>query len=71
MRALDRATDLFVASVREALPGARLQVRRSQNQFVRSNYVFIAPGGMTLPAKVRISDHAVVPRAMSWSDGEE
>lgn len=66
MRAIDRTTDLFVASVRAALPGARIQVQRSHNQFGRSHYVFIDTGPGRMPTKVRISDHAVgMPRAMS------
>lgn len=64
MRAIDRTTNAFVASVLAALPDAQTQVDRSVNrQGGRSNYVYIYAGGHT--TKVRISDHAVgMRRAM-------
>lgn len=69
MPSLDRTTDLFVVSVRAALPDARIQVQRSRNQFGRSHYVFIDAGGKGWPAKVRISDHALgMRRATSGSE---
>lgn len=57
MRAIDRTTRQLMASVREALPEARLLVQRSNAPHGRSNYVFIMQGRRTL--KVRISDHPV------------
>lgn len=67
MRAIDKTTQLFVASVKDAFPDVNLQVARSKNAFGRSNYVYIH-----LPAatrKVRISDHAIgMRRALSGSE---
>ena len=65
MRAVDRTTQLFVASVKATAPGVSVQVSRSINSFGRSNYVYIGIGdwGST---KVRISDHPVgMYRALS------
>lgn len=56
MRAVDRTTKLFVASVRDALPDVRLQVARSKNAAGRSNYVYLYCAGII---KVRISDHSI------------
>jgi hypothetical protein len=55
--AIERTTDLFVRSVKEALPDIAVSVTRSKNRAGRSNYVFIAGGWR--PIKVRISDHPV------------
>lgn len=67
MRAVDRTTQLFLASIKHALPGLRTQVSKSRNAAGRSNYVFIFAGRNTY--KVRISDHAIgMRRAMR---GEE
>lgn len=54
MRAVDRTTKLFVASVREALPDVRVRVDRSVTRAGRSNYVYIDNR-----TKVRISDHPI------------
>lgn len=54
MRAVERTTKLFVASVREALPAAHVYVSRSVNSHGRSNYVYIDN-----TTKVRISDHPI------------
>jgi len=59
MRAIDRTTKLFVASVKEALPNTGIQVQRSTAAHGRSNYVYIILGGGRRSLKVRISDHAV------------
>lgn len=67
MRAVDRTTQLFLASVNHALPALRTQVSKSRNAAGRSNYIFIFAGRSTY--KVRISDHAIgMRRAMR---GEE
>ncbi|TIX61231.1 MAG: hypothetical protein E5V25_24530 [Mesorhizobium sp.] len=67
MRAVDRTTQLFLASVKDALPALRTQVSKSSNFAGRSNYVFIFTSRCTY--KVRISDHAIgMRRAMR---GEE
>lgn len=66
MRAVDRTTKLFVASVKEAIPNARTQVQKSKNAAGRSNYVFIARDNHLYAIKVRISDHPIgMRRAMS------
>lgn len=57
MRAVDRTTNLFLASVREALPGVRTSVSRSKNSHGRSNYVFIYTNRRSY--KIRISDHPI------------
>lgn len=58
MRAINRTTEQFVASVKEALPDARVSVHRSRARHGASNYVYIDIGG-GVPLKVRISDHPV------------
>lgn len=58
MRAIDRTTELFVASVKEALPDARLSVQKSRAKQGRSNYVFVYRKECR-PLKIRISDHPV------------
>ncbi|TIW28698.1 MAG: hypothetical protein E5V63_04260 [Mesorhizobium sp.] len=64
MRAVERTTNLFVASLREALPGISATVERSRNDFGRANYVHIRTGRLYF--KVRISDHAIgMRRALS------
>jgi hypothetical protein len=59
MRAVDRTTRSFVASIKAALPDVHVVVDRSVNRKGgRSNYVFIhLPKARTL--KIRISDHPV------------
>jgi hypothetical protein len=57
MRAVDRTTRLFLASIREALPAATYSVSRSRNTAGRSNYVYIY--GRQRSWKVRISDHPI------------
>lgn len=59
MRAIDRTTKLFVTSVKEAVPNARVRVQRSVAKQGRSNYVYIETADVCRPVKVRISDHAV------------
>lgn len=59
MRAVDRTTNLFMASVKDALPGIDLRVSKSKNSAGRSNYVFIPKGGHVYAIKVRISDHPI------------
>lgn len=58
MRAIDRTTEMFVASVKDAVPQLAVSVSRSRNRAGRSNYVFIATAGWR-PTKVRISDHPI------------
>lgn len=57
MRAIDRTTELFVTSVKEALPGVKVNVQRSKTSHGNSNYVYIHSGWPQI--KVRISDHPV------------
>lgn len=57
MRAIDRTTKLFIASVREALPDVQVYVDKSRARHGRSNYVYICLPNRT--RKVRISDHPV------------
>jgi hypothetical protein len=59
MRAVDRTTKMFVASVKDALPGITLRVEKSKNAAGRSNYVFIPRDGHVYAIKVRISDHPI------------
>lgn len=59
MRAIDRTTALFVASVEHAIPTAKVSVQRSFAKHGRSNYVYISLQGRGMPLKVRISDHPV------------
>jgi hypothetical protein len=59
MRAIDKTTKLFVASVKEAVPEARVRVQRSVTKHGRSSYVYIQTADACWPIKVRISDHAV------------
>lgn len=54
-RAVTRTVNLFLASVKEALPTARTQVHRSKAR--RSAYVMIYLSHRAM--KVRVSDHAV------------
>jgi hypothetical protein len=67
MRAVERTTRAFVASVTAALPGVHIWVDRSVSRAGRSNYVFIDMPDRR--EKVRISDHAVGMRRAMW--GEE
>lgn len=68
MRAIDKTTQLFVASVKEALPAAYVNVQRSTAKHGRSNYVYIYSDGPR-PLKVRISDHPVgMRRALSGDE---
>lgn len=69
MRAIDRTTQLFIASVREAVPAAEIRMQRSVTKQGRSNYVYIADGRRWKPIKVRISDHPVGMRRALY--GEE
>lgn len=65
MRAVDRTTKLFLASVKEAMPTVQTRVQKSTNSAGRSNYVFIARDRHLYAVKVRISDHAIgMRRAM-------
>lgn len=67
MRAVDRTTKLFLASLDAALPGVHRQVSRSSTRAGRSNYVFIH-----VPLrcyKIRISDHSIgMRRALSGAE---
>lgn len=67
MRAVDRTTQLFLASLDVALPGVYRQVSRSSTRAGRSNYVFIhAPQRCY---KIRISDHPIgMRRALSGAE---
>lgn len=66
MRAIERTTKLFVASLREALPDLQVSIERSRNAYGRSNYIHIRDSAATRYWKVRISDHAVgMRRALS------
>lgn len=69
MRAVDRTTQLFVASLKEALPGTPITVQRSETRYGRSNYVYIALAGHLMAIKVRISDHPIGMRR--FFSGEE
>ena len=62
MRAVDRTTKLFKASVEDALPGISLRVQKSKNAAGYSNYVFIPRGNHIYAIKVRISDHPISMR---------
>lgn len=60
MSAIDRTTELFVASVKEAVPNAQVSVQRSRAKHGSSNYVYLTLDGKRWrPIKVRISDHPV------------
>lgn len=59
MRAIDRTTNLFVASVKEAVPDAHVSVQKSRMKHGNSNYVYIYLRGGRRAQKVRISDHPV------------
>lgn len=68
-RAIERTTSLFVRSVREAIPEAKIQVQRSVKKHGRSNYVYIDLPGQFRGYKVRISDHPVgMMRALHGSE---
>jgi hypothetical protein len=67
MRAIDRTTQLFLSSVREALPGVRVQLQQSIAEHGRSNYIYIYQHWRLW--KVRISDHPVgMRRALSGDE---
>jgi hypothetical protein len=67
LRAVDRTTRLFTASLQEALPDVRSQISRSINAAGRSNYVHIYTRPQSY--KVRISDHAIgMRRALSGQE---
>lgn len=69
MRAVDRTTKLFKASVEDALPGVTLRVQKSKNAAGYSNYVFIPLGNHVYAIKVRISDHPIgMRRALSGQE---
>jgi hypothetical protein len=69
MRAIDKTTQLFVASVKEAVPLARVNVQRSVAKQGRSSYVYIELDGTPRPLKVRISDHPIgMRRALSGDE---
>ncbi|MGG7535343.1 hypothetical protein [Rhizobium sp. 12,4] len=66
MRAIERTTRQFVASLEEAMPGLQIAVERSRNDWGRSHYVHIRDDAQQRYWKVRISDHAVgMRRALS------
>ncbi|CDZ67643.1 Hypothetical protein NGAL_HAMBI2605_59240 [Neorhizobium galegae bv. orientalis] len=66
MRAIDRTTRLFVASLKEAVPDASVSVERSHSAGGRSNYIHIRDQAGRRYWKVRISDHSVgMRRALS------
>lgn len=65
MRAIDRTTAQFLASVKEARPDAYVTVQKSVLQHGRSHYVYIHIG-QPAPIKVRISDHAIGMRRARW-----
>jgi hypothetical protein len=67
-RAIDRTTQQFVASVKEAVPDADVTVQRSFAKYGRSNYVYINIGFYPY-LKVRISDHPIGMRRALY--GEE
>ncbi len=67
MRAVDRTTKLFLASLDDALPGVQHQVSRSSTRAGRSNYVFILAPRRSY--KIRISDHPIgMRRALSGAE---
>ena len=59
VRAIDKTAELFVATVKVALPDARVRVQRSVAKHGRSTYIYIDIEGRWRPFKVRISDHPV------------
>jgi hypothetical protein len=66
MRAVERTTRQFVASLEAAIPTLHITIERSQNAFGRSIYVHIRDQAQRRYWKVRISDHAVgMRRALS------
>ncbi len=66
VRAIDRTTRLFVASLKVAAPELLVSVDRSRNTYGRSNYVHIRDADRRRYWKVRISDHSVgMRRALS------
>ena len=69
MRAIERTTRQFVASLKDAIPSLSISIERSQNAYGRSNYVHIRDQAQRRYWKVRISDHAVgMRRALSGRD---
>jgi hypothetical protein len=58
MRAIDKTAQLFVTSVKEAVPDVPVRVQRSIAKHGRSTYIYIDRGRYP-PIKVRISDHPV------------
>jgi hypothetical protein len=68
VRAIDRTTQLFVTSIKEALPNVRVNVQRSFAKHGRSNYVYLHLEGRWRPLKVRISDHPVGMRRALYGD---
>lgn len=69
MRAVDRTTQMFIASVKDAIPGIDVRVQKSKNAAGRSNYVFIPRGNHIYAIKVRISDHPIgMRRALSGQE---
>ncbi|MCJ7993227.1 hypothetical protein J5N58_01270 [Rhizobium cremeum] len=58
MKAIDRTTKQFVASLRAEIPDLRISVERSKNAYGQSNYVHIRTKDHRY-WKVRISDHPV------------
>lgn len=70
MRAIERTTGLFVASVKVALPDIHVQVQRSVAKHGRSNYVYIVLGGARRSLKVRISDHPVGMRRALYGEDD-
>lgn len=67
MLTIDKTTRLFIASIKLALPEAKVISQRSRTTHGRSNYVYISlPTRPFVPYKVRISDHAIgMPRWLS------
>lgn len=58
MLAVHRTTELFVASLKDALPTVEVRVQRSKNRAGRSNYIYITRT-RAMPIKVRVSDHPI------------
>lgn len=67
MSAIDRTTRRFVASIKDALPEARVSVQKSVNKAGRSHYVYIYLKNLR-PRKIRISDHKVGMRRAVYGD---
>jgi hypothetical protein len=66
VRAIERTTRQFVASLEAAIPGLHVSIERSVTPYGRSNYIHIRDQAQRRYWKVRISDHPIgMRRALS------